>query len=136
MAKITRHVGPTFTDEEAPPGWEHPAQRDAEEQRARTMADELRRRGKLGPYPDQVREAEAAAPDEEVAEGGPASEDEATGVAESEDAGPADTEGEAPRRPAHSATKAEWLAYVRDGLGEDVPDDMTKADLIELYGGD
>ncbi|MFH8646095.1 hypothetical protein ACH4B4_17175 [Streptomyces tendae] len=40
------------------------------------------------------------------------------------------------KRPARSASKAEWLAYaVAQGADEDEAEDATKDQLIEQYGG-
>lgn len=46
-----------------------------------------------------------------------------------------DTDATAPARaPGTSATKAEWQAFLREE-GFDVPDDWTKAQLIEVWRG-
>lgn len=60
--------------------------------------------------------------------------EEAEGTLSGNDAEPdAEPVAATPQRPATSATKAEWVAYV-EALGED-PGDATKAELIEAYGG-
>lgn len=40
------------------------------------------------------------------------------------------------QKPAQSASKAEWVAWaVHEGVDPDEAEAMTKADLIELFGG-
>ena len=48
-----------------------------------------------------------------------------------------DTHDEPPVRPAQSASKAEWVGYAvrAHGMTPDAAEAMTKADLIERYGG-
>lgn len=55
-------------------------------------------------------------------------------VAEAEEADPGGPELDS--KPKHVAPKAEWVDYaVTQGADRDEAEDMTKAELIELYGG-
>lgn len=49
---------------------------------------------------------------------------------------PEEAEPESDSKPKHVAPKAEWVDYaVTQGADRDEAEDMTKAELIELYGG-
>lgn len=55
-------------------------------------------------------------------------------AAEAEEADPEEPESDS--KPKHVAPKAEWVDYaVTQGADRDEAEDMTKAELIELYGG-
>lgn len=76
---------------------------------------------------------EALPPADEAPESTSTDESEAEGNDTNSDVEPdAEPAAAALRRPATNASKADWVAYV-EALGED-PGDLTKAELIELYG--
>lgn len=136
MAKITKHEGPTLD-----PGVPLP-------EGPQTPADVLRSRGKLGPYPtppsipadgevwegDKARQAEQEHESEGdgVEREGVDVPDGETGTLETEE-----TETSELERPATSAPKAEWVAYVAELTGQNPADveQYTKAQLVEQYGG-
>lgn len=138
MAKISKAQGPTIEpDLPAPEGPQTPV-----DQTAPTPADVLRSRGKLGPYGkgdgDEPATTDvghgAAAYDEEdppqevfTERDGPEGEPVEQDQPEVEDA---------PVRPAPSASRAKWAEYAQAVSGEPVPDDVTKAMLVERYGED
>lgn len=75
---------------------------------------------------------------ERLSTGGPGPEGQPDTVAESlsgQDAPVADDVPDAPDVPAHSAVKAEWVAYaVAQGADAEAAESSTKAELIEQYG--
>lgn len=144
MAKIGKHSGPSdeITGEGLPP----------RRKSAPTAADILRARGKLGPYDQPVEDTQEHLESEQRAalaehagdlepyEGGSAEErpqgeriegDPAQGKPEEEDGEP---KTEVIEQPARNASRDAWVTYVEALTGEDVPEDTTRAELIELYG--
>jgi hypothetical protein len=119
MAKISKHNGPSdaqtgqgmpLTDDEKAQG----------ERRTKSAADLLRERRKLGPYlPDAGAEQVQLTPGHSDPETGEAT--------------PAEPTHLPPERPRNASREA-WVNYVEALTDEDVPEDTTRAELIEMYG--
>ena len=148
MPKISRAQGPTIEpDLPAPEGPQTPVDRDHP-----TPADVLRQRGKLGPYgkgegdePATTDVGHGAAAYEEadppqevfVERDGPEGDlIDPPADGEDEKGEATDARGDEPERPAPSASRAKWADYAEKVSGEPVPDDVTKAQLVERYGED
>lgn len=139
MAKIGRLTGPS----DAVTGEGLAPRRKA----APTAADILRARGKLGPYEkvEDTKEHEESELRATLAEASGDLEPYEGGTAEERPQGE-QVEGEAPapdvdaepekviEQPPRNASREAWAEYVEAITGEDVPEDTTRAELIELYG--
>lgn len=118
MAKITKHDGPS----DAVTGMGDPARRPP------SPAEMLRARGKLGPYEQPEGEE---TPERQVQPEPPHTfvPDDSAETEETEEA-----EGEVLDQPARNASRDAWVTYVEALTNEDVPEDTTRAELIEMYG--
>ena len=113
MPKISRHGGASIKFPAGSPG------------------ATLQARGKLGPYPAPDDEP----PVEELTdEDGPdAHHDRDAIVGEpTDDDSPKDPQ--APEKPRGNASRDAWVAYVEAVTAQKVPEDVTRSELIELYG--
>jgi hypothetical protein len=136
MPKITNHEGPTI---EGPTM----TKADAKQPPVVTPADELRARGKLGPYTDAEHEVEGDGTGEplppiEETEDDDAADTDDDHTVEDDGTGPeGSTRDDAYQRPATNAPKADWVAYAEAVTGTEVDESTwTKAQLIDEFGAD
>jgi hypothetical protein len=138
MAKISKHNGPSdaqtgqgmpLTDDEKAQG----------ERRTKSAADLLRERRKLGPYlPDAGAEQVQLTPGHSDPETGEATPAEPTHLPPERPREGQEEEMQAEtvtlEQPARNASREAWVNYVEALTDEDVPEDTTRAELIEMYG--